>query len=69
MRNTKALMTIMSIAMMCEMGNQMYNEDEPRTRTPREPKKKCFRDGCEKPRNGNKLYCSAECCLKHKEEL
>lgn len=29
--------------------------------------KKCFRNGCNNKRSGNKLYCSAECCKLDKQ--
>jgi len=31
-------------------------------------KKKCFREGCNNLRNGNQLYCSAECCKLDKQK-
>jgi hypothetical protein len=29
---------------------------------------KCFREGCNKRRHGNKLYCSSECCKLNKQK-
>ena len=46
-------------------GTSMKNDGSSRNEN---QTKKCFREGCEKRRNGNRLYCSADCCKLDKKK-
>ena len=76
--NNKLRAQLGMMAMMAMMSNygpghgfKSDSEAVEKQSKPSEPKnwdKKCFRPGCEKLRDGNKLYCSAECNRLHKAE-